>query len=242
MADAPSSPQTTAEDQYRTAIEGYRNVIKWVLSSFAAVAGALIAGLQLSALGQLEGEALGWALFGVTLALGGVVAIILFAVQVLVPIGATYKQFEQSRDFEPLRKYLELDKSPLRLKASSASGLADAYDEAIEQESAARKGHEKHPSDKQLEHDLAQATAKREELYAVVVSITKLGLTLRTQELFARAMWAVRLGVVAAAVGGILFAYFANPPKTSATPVASSKVVGRCHCGSKNQAWQTQHY
>jgi hypothetical protein len=224
MADAPSSPQAAAEDQYRVAIESYRNVTKWVLSSFGAVAAALIAGLQLSALGQLKGEPLLWSLISVVVAFGGVVAIILFAVEVLVPIGATYRQFEASREFKPLRDYLQNDNAPLRLKADSASALAATYDKAIQTESTARKAHEQHTSDPTRKRDLESATAERAELFEVVVAVTKLGLTLRTQQLFARAMWAVRIGVVAAAVGAIVFAYYANPPKASNPAEPTSKL------------------
>jgi hypothetical protein len=219
---AAGSPQTTAEDQYRAAIESYRNVIKWVLSSFAAVAAALIAGLQLSTVGQVEGEALFWSLLGIAVAFIGIVAIILFAVQVLVPIGATYRQFERSKDFKPLREYLRGDDAPLRCKATSASGLAAAYDAAIETEMTAEKSSKAQPADPEQKRILERATAERKELFEVVVAVTKLGLTLRTQQLFKRAMWAVRVGVVAAAVGGIVFAYFANPPKATETTEVSS--------------------
>jgi hypothetical protein len=229
---AAGSPQTTAEDQYRSAIESYRNVIKWVLSSFAAVAAALIAGLQLSTLGQVEGEALVWSLIGIAVAFTGIVAIILFAVQVLVPIGATYRQFKNSRDFKPLREYLRNDDAPLRRKATSAASLAEAYDAAIETEMAAGKSSKEQPADREREQRFEHATAERKELFEIVVAVTKLGLTLRTQQLFRRAMWAVRVGVVAAAIGAIVFAYFANPPKTSeATEASSLGQVWHCeHC------------
>jgi hypothetical protein len=235
---AAGSPQTAAVDQYRAAVEGYRSVIKWVLSSFAAVAAALIAGLQLSTLGQVEGEALFWSLLGITVAFVGILAIILFAVQVLVPIGATYRQFEHSKDFKPLLSYLERDNAPLRRKATSASGLADAYDAAIETEMTAEKFSKEKPADPERKQRLEDATAERKELFEIVAAVTRLGLTLRTEQLFKRAMWAVRVGVVAAAIGGVVFAYFANPPKAPAATEASSPGPA-WHCGRCEQDhWQ----
>ena len=48
-----SGPEKLAET-YSEAIEHLRSTSKWILSVFAAVAGVLVAGLQLSSLGKVE--------------------------------------------------------------------------------------------------------------------------------------------------------------------------------------------
>ncbi len=200
-------------DQYRAAIDTYRTTLKWVLSSFAAVAAALIVGVQLTSLGALHGQRLALALIAAGAAFAGVFGIILLAVRALAPVGGTRAEFAASRKFKPLRDYLARDQSPLRRMANSAEELAARLEEARTTEIEAKAQHDKNPTDPALRQAFENAKRDRETLAPVVDTVTRFGIYLRVQELFGQAMRAVSIGVPLAAAGALAYAYLANPPK-----------------------------
>jgi membrane protein required for beta-lactamase induction len=72
MSAISNNPPPPSENQYQKGINEYRATLKWVVSSFGAVAAALTVGLQVTSLGSLYGWRLYWALPSVTLAFGAV--------------------------------------------------------------------------------------------------------------------------------------------------------------------------
>src|SRR5919112_5649542 len=83
MADAQSAPDPSS--QYRTAAESIRKAAQWLIGAFAAVGAAMLAGLQLIGLGELEGADLFWAIIAVVAAITGVTIAIVFCARVLAP-------------------------------------------------------------------------------------------------------------------------------------------------------------
>lgn len=207
---ATSTPQPG--NQYREAIAEFRTNVKWVVSSFGAVAAALVVGIQLTSLGELHGYRLIWSVVSAAIVFAAILAIIGFTTRVLSPMGATYAGFKDGVEFGPLRDFLEKDKKPLRRQAETASELADAYDHALEVESEKWALHDANKTDETLKSEYDAAHANSEGLFQVVSAVTSLGIFLRTRQLFQQAMRTVYIGVALAAAGTLAFAYLANPP------------------------------
>ncbi|HWD39621.1 MAG TPA: hypothetical protein VG944_12285 [Fimbriimonas sp.] len=84
-AGTPTGEQkaSSVEDELASSAERIRVTAKWLVATFGAVAGALIAGLQLSDIGKLEGSDHTIAAIAVAVALGAVIAIVFLASLVL---------------------------------------------------------------------------------------------------------------------------------------------------------------
>jgi hypothetical protein len=78
----PPAPPDPAE-HYDKAVTNYRDTAKWILSVFAAIAGVLLAGLQLSNLGKADAPYLTIAAIAAAFALGAVGVIIWLATTIL---------------------------------------------------------------------------------------------------------------------------------------------------------------
>lgn len=233
MSSGSSSPPPAPGNQYREAIATYRTSVKWVISSFGAVAAALIVGIQLTSLGELHGERLVWALASIGVVFAAILAIIAAAVRVLSPISGTYAGFKSDPAFRPLRDFLALDKTPLRTKANDPGELAAKYEEALGLESEKWRLHNEKKEDKTLEADYQAARSHRAALFPVVQAVTNLGLLLHTKQLFRQAMLVLYVGVALAAAGAVAFAYLANPPaptkrSTSAEVLISPRLPLNC--------------
>jgi hypothetical protein len=211
VSDSPTSSPQPPGNQYGGAIAEYRTNVKWVVSSFGAVAAALVVGIQLTSLGELHGYRLIWSVVSAAVVFASILAIIGFTARVLSPLGATYAGFKEGDEFGPLRNFLETDKNPLRGQAETAEELAEKYDQAvtIEKEKWVADDGE---AGEALGSEYAAAKANRENLFPVIIDVTDFGIFLRTKQLFQQAMLAVYIGVAFAAAGTIAFAYLANPP------------------------------
>lgn len=224
MSNAGGSAPPQARDQYRDAIDGYRGIVRWVISSFGAVAAALIVGVQLTSLGQLHGGRLTWSIISLALAFVAVLAIIFAAVRVLVPVGGTFREFESGREFAALRDLLQRDPAPLRGKAITAGGLAGEYERAMANEADAWSRHQADPTNPTLEAAYGEARLVRANLFETVRSVTSLGLYLRTKQLFQVSMRTIYFGVTVAAAASIVFAYASKPPKTTGTTTSTTEI------------------
>lgn len=71
--------------QASAAIDQFRTVGKWIITSLAAVGALLLAGIQLTSLGSVTGSRLGWALAGLIIAVGAVIAAIASLTSLLEP-------------------------------------------------------------------------------------------------------------------------------------------------------------
>jgi hypothetical protein len=211
MPAAAGSPPPSGE-QYQRAIEQYRGIVKWLLSIFGAVAGVALAGVQFTSIGDLHDWKLFWAVLSATVGFGAVVAILVFAVRVLSPTGGTYNDFAAGKHFDPLRKYLRNDRSPLRGRAHDAAGLANAYAQALTDETDAYQAALAQPTNKQLADEYQARRQERQVLFPVVSAVTALGILLRTRQLFQQFTRSLLVGVSIAGAGSLSFAYFVTAP------------------------------
>jgi hypothetical protein len=236
MCAASSSASLGPGDQYEKAIDAYRSIAKWVVSSFGAVAAALVVGVQISSVGSLDDLRLVGALASVALVFGSILVIIKAAVGVLLPIRVNYHGFAKAPEFALLREDLERDRAPLNGEAETAAQLAEKYedflkyqDETQEVHEEAQKRHTATPSvASQKQVDDAKkawedAEAKANTLYEHVMIITWLGRLLQTQKIFDDAMRLIYRAIVAAAIGAVAFAYLSSPP-AKATPATNIHV------------------
>jgi hypothetical protein len=82
-AEEGKTAPPTQEDALASAAERIRDTAKWLVASFAAVGGLLIAGLQLKDLGALEGADVTVAAIGAGLGIAGVLIVLLSSAAVL---------------------------------------------------------------------------------------------------------------------------------------------------------------
>lgn len=241
--DSGSSPPAPG-DQYREAITQYRTSVKWVVSSFGAVAAALIVGIQLTSLGQLEGTRLTVAFICIALAFVAILVIVGMAVRVLVPESGTYAGFAHDKEFEPLRSFLAKDSAPLRDKATSAADLATKYELALDAENKLWSQYQSDKANATLKNQYTTKQREREDLYQVLIAVTALGLFLRVKKMFQQTMIAIGIGTLIAAAGAVGFAYAANPPSPKPEPttekvevsLASNKSCDAVHPLAEGQA------
>ncbi len=211
MFDGSASQASQAAVQYRTAIDAYRSIAKWVISSFGAVAAALVVGVQLTSLGELHGWRLHLAFVSVAVVFGCVLTIMAVASRLLVPLRVNYRGFAKGREFGPLRKALKQDNSDLENEADTAAALAEKFETLRSELRATRRKHEEDSSaiTEQAVKDAEQDVAI---VYEHVMRISWLGRFLRTKQIYRQTMAVLYVAVVIAAAGAIGFAYFSSPP------------------------------
>lgn len=112
------------KEEYRLAIEHLRNTSKWILTVFAAVAGVLVAGLQLSNLGKVEFPYLAVSACAFLVALVAVLVIINKTVRVL-RIGTVTESI--LRDFAPKSKDIRLNDPSLLCGYENVDDFIDNY-------------------------------------------------------------------------------------------------------------------
>lgn len=118
VEDKPSSagdgkPETAAthEDELRQGTAGILTTAKWLVTTFGAVGGAVLAGISFSDLGTLEGTDKLIGVLGAIAALIGVVILIYFAARVLTTQIVTLLDLRSEKGrFKKVRD--ELDRSP----------------------------------------------------------------------------------------------------------------------------------
>ncbi|MEA2219650.1 MAG: hypothetical protein QOJ35_2276 [Solirubrobacteraceae bacterium] len=197
-----------------------RETAKWMITSFAAIGGVLVAGLSLSSLGALTGdtpdERVAAAIAGVVLAVVGVTIPIWFTVSVLSPFLNTFTSADEHMDIvrevfgsEDLPSEVLSGISYTALKAEIASAdqnvLAAGPDEEYRQALAERAGWE---------------PPRR-------LALALVGSRLLDRR-FERARFAIVAGVALAACGVGLFAWGSHAPASASdAPVALGQVPVR---------------
>jgi hypothetical protein len=203
---------------YRDGIDSYRTVAKWVVSSFGAVAAALVVGLQLTSLGELHGSRLFWAILCVSAAFGSTLAVIAAASRVLVPRRMNYHGFAKSADFQPLRDELALDKSPLNAdEVDTAADLAKRYEAFLSYRKKLRRKNETEPNPVAAKA-LEEADEDVAILYGKVMTLTWLGRFLRAGQIYRQAMVVLYAATVIAVAGAVGFAYVSSQPTNAKPP------------------------
>lgn len=218
-----------SESSYQKGVNEYRSTLRWVVSSFGAVAAALLVGLQLTSLGSLEGWRLYWALASVAVAFAAILVIMIVASLVLTPVIGTYVDFAAGDEFKPLRDFLEHDASPLQQEANSAADLAEKYKIAEAAQLAAWEEHQANENDDDRKKALKRAEDRYKAIDGTVMAVTGLGLLLYMRQRFRRVMQIVYGGILVAGICATAFAYLTNPPADAKTkePAKKHKMVAQ---------------
>jgi MFS family permease len=221
LADAAPDPG----GQYREAINSYRTAAQWVVSSFAALAAAFVAGVPLSSLGQLHGWRLAFSIACVAVVFAAVLLIIRAAVPMLSPIRGSYKDFGSAK-FELLRTDLARDNEPLRRKTSGLQDLVQRYEDALVAQEQAWAHYQQNPEDGATAQGYLASKELADELDEIVMTVTRLGLVLNAQEIFRGVIRTIYVAIAVAAIAAVSFAYLSNPPaKDNPTPAPKVNVT-----------------
>jgi hypothetical protein len=147
--DGKPEAATTHEDELRQGTAGILTTAKWLVTTFGAVGGAVLAGISFSDLGTLEGTDKVIGILGAIAALVGVVILVYFAARVLTTQIVTLLDLRSDkRRFKKVRE--ELDRSPeLRGPFPDIASYVEWIDKRIIDQGLARQ--------RLLDDDLSQA-------------------------------------------------------------------------------------
>jgi hypothetical protein len=192
----PAPNSAPAASPYKDAVDNYRSTLKWVITTYGSVAGALIVGLQLTSLGGLHGTRLYSAIGAAAVALIALMVVLGMAAYALTPVGGSYAEFQTSKTFAKLREQVpwENQNPPSPFLRGQGEGLRDL----IQRLNTAQD-------------------EERTNIFTVLGSLTELGILLRVRQLFTRALVAVVLAVPVVAGAVVAYAYLANPPDPTKT-------------------------
>jgi ABC-type multidrug transport system fused ATPase/permease subunit len=222
--EPPSNSPSDTADQNRKVIDEYRSIAKWVVSSFGAVAGALVVGVQLSSLGELKGSNLLWAAISLTVLFLAILTVIASAARVLLPVRLTYKGLATGRKFNPLRRAMveEEDRELKDVTEELAEDVAK-FDLVINRAQQARDAlkREKTPRNEDAVNKAEQLIARWEP--RINEKVWR-GRTTYTEYVFTYSMFTIIVGLVAAAIAASGFAYVSSSATkpTPATKIAVS--------------------
>ena len=215
MADAVSR---SPSEQYLSANDRVRAAAQWLIGAFAAVGAAMIAGVQLTGLGQLDGVELGIAIAGILVAATGVGLAIFYAARVLTPEQTTVRGLATDPVNEILRDDLMLaglvqEPGQLEQKLRDARQAFDAAWDAPGAEDEATDAHRRaKESDRHLN-----------ELYEVTTSVQRYANWAQLDRRWKRAQVATGIGAMLALAGVLVFTYFASKEPTFSPGEANAR-------------------
>lgn len=229
----PATVPTNELDSLYQANERYRRIGQWLIVIFAAIASALLAGTQLSAWGELEGDRLDKAIVGVVAGLAGAMIAIVGA-SLLLPLRAmTLTQVAALPAGSPERKWLAaVDPFP------GGEGMPTSIPDLIQQTD--QQWQEVQELDQALtttvmaaddpDDDavndaktlLADARKRLRLLNLIGARVTAHAQYAQVRHTFhSRVRWMIFGGAVLGAFGIALFSWAANPPDPN-PPVAAA--------------------
>ena len=205
MATSPDSP-------FDSSMQRIRDAAKWLIGAAAAVGAALIAGSQLSNIGQLPvGVRLVAAVAGVVVALVSVVIAIWVSVQILLPVGVTLTDLAEHWDADDRADVRFFQRYPRQLGYDSPAALIDARQKAL----AAQRAKPKKSGlfGRGTTPDAEAAQARVDEIDARIRTVLQTAQYEILKDEFGRVLRKLLAASAVAAVGIIVFAWAANPPK-----------------------------
>jgi hypothetical protein len=236
-AGPPDKPAQTGDpaksgsgfEELDKASDRIRETAKWLVATFGAVAGALIVGLQLSDIGQLEGGDRVVAAMAAFAALAAVILIVALASVVLargrVPLGELSSSSHE-RKYRRLRTALNRNRS-LYSTYGSVAELVDRVEEVWDRQVTSWKA--KTDASKPAA-ERQQATREFEETKKLMPELNKLATRLmafaRAEDIritFERVRNAIIALAIVVAVGGAVFAYVDNAPDEEETAAVSQR-------------------
>jgi hypothetical protein len=246
MSEPP--PGSSASDvgaPHRTVIDTYRSIARWLVSTFGAVAGVLLVGVQLTSLGELHGWRLPVAFVCVAVMFIAILAIVLAALRVLTPVRLAYRDLPTGRAFEAHRRQMERD-APGSDVAKTLRERLEGHDRAFEKLEKAEEQAVKAQEQREQRKDEAAETTVKEaaEVAAEVERAVKEakedadeweawadeeaweGTALYVRELFKQSIVVMLVAMLIAAAAATGFAYVSSSPTQPAPkPVTNVHVA-----------------
>lgn len=194
-------------DRFTQGVDRLRETAKWLVAVFAAIGGTMLAGTQLSSIGQFEwgDPRLNTALLAGTVALVAVGTVIWFAVRVLtggpVSIRGLVKDEAKSRKTSDI-KFIQ-DNPQLLVTYGTVKDLHDAYYRLVGERDQAVQ-------DKRWD----EAREKEDRVKYLGGIMSQLLYAVRYDRVYRRFQWAVRVMFICgflAAAGIVIFVWAANP-------------------------------
>jgi hypothetical protein len=219
-------PATASTDQSLLAIDRIRETAKWLLTTFGVVGAALLAGTQLSDIGDADGWRLALALFGAVLGFVGVAIAIWVTGRVFTPVRVGLEEISTDTN---VGAWANGDPGLLKGQADTVDDLVRRYRETLQEYGEARGKAEDDPSDEALVKDAMAKAAEYQAVESPMQLIRGLALFDRVRSKFGNALAAIGAGIVFAGVGLLLFAYAtgsASNAKADEETVPSDSTAG----------------
>jgi hypothetical protein len=220
-ASPESSKSESRLGSLAQAADRIRESAKWLIASFAAVGGILVAGLQLTGIGKLTNEPpdhrLGWALAGLCAAISGIVIAIAAASSVVTKSFVTLKWLANQEPSHPAMEGIEGDVGLLGGYANVAD-LNSAYGTAMQERQRAYSTYYGTLDD--ATDTKAQAAQNWATLLGLIQAhVLEQASFNNLRHSYRKARWGILAGAAITAVGIAAFAWGANPPEPVRQPV-----------------------
>ncbi|HKZ04361.1 MAG TPA: hypothetical protein VJU81_02735 [Methylomirabilota bacterium] len=227
MGENPSSSPSTAVTALGRASDRIRETVKWIIASFAAVGAAMLAGTQLSGIGELDpaGFRMWLAIIGGALVLVGIALAVWTGSTVLITGPVALSELVRGRVPGSVDRLLQSNKVFLGGFADVDS-LQAAFESATREMRAAYAALHKTPSPPQPLKDAAESANVQADLIGQVVSrlLDAASWTI-VQARFKRARPLLFVGALVTATGVGLFTWAVNPPKAPKDAPATRHVA-----------------
>lgn len=213
-------------------MERIRDASKWLIGASAAVGAVLIAGSQLSSIGQLPiGWRLGGAVLGVILSLSAVVYAVWAAVQLLLPVGVTLDELQENWAAKKRADVVFFQDNPGQLGAENPQQLDQRWDRAWDERAQSERELQSASgaddvATKKAHFDAADAEFRR--IDGDVRTVLQTAQYQLLQAKFRNVLTKLLTAAAVAAIGIMLFAWAGNPPKapTVTTTLRNAGLAG----------------
>ncbi|QKJ20273.1 hypothetical protein [Microbacterium hominis] len=221
MGDAPASG-----DGIQAASDRIRETAKWLTVSFGAIGALLLAGTQLSSIGQLSAgsERLTVAVTGGVLAGLGTIAVLVASVLVATTPVMSLSRLAHAKP--PVGTEAARTDRFLLMGYESVGTLQSAYQTAITERRTAIEQY----TGTQTDADRA-AQARAQTIDGIVTRLVQVAAHTNLSRRWRNAVWPICIGAVVAAVGVILFVWAANPPEDAAGSTLTPGVLDDAKAG-----------
>jgi hypothetical protein len=208
------------------ATDRIRETAKWLTISLAAIGGVLVAGLQLTDVGQLKtGSGRFWlAILGGTLALAGAVVILLATSRVMTGESISLNSIADT-DQAPAGTDRVLADPTLLNGYKDVKALRAEYVSAVQGRNEAFRAYRQKPSDPQLQEAAKVADSRAVTVSDTVQELMKVASYQHLAYQWRNAARSIVVGGVIAVLGLAVYAWSANPPKEAVASAAAPNVV-----------------
>ncbi len=206
------------------AITQIREVAKWLIGAFAAVAVVLAAGSQLSEVGSLEDERIIVAGLAILATLFGVVLAIYFTVKVLTPKSLTLRRAVlDEENGSPAGQAVAEDPTLLLGHGKSIKEFEERRNAALAREEKAWAAYEGDRKSEELKAEALRAMAERERIDEAMTWVISFARSMEATHSFKVGLRAMLAGAAIAALGITGFAWAAHPEEEKEESAAVAK-------------------